>query len=210
MTQLPKLKLTYFDFDGGRGEAIRLALTLAQVPFEDDRLGREGFAAVREQLPYGALPVLYVDGKPLAQSNAIARYVGKLTDLYPADPWDAALCDEVLDTVEEVTTLIGVTMPLAEDLKKERRQYLVSNVLPSLLKGLQARLTQSDGEYFSGGRMSVADLKVSDLVGWLCSGHLDHIPTDFVHTTSPALVRHHEGVKNHRAITSYYASRKKS
>ena len=51
---MPKLKLTYFDFHGGRGEPARLALSLAGIPFEDDR-------------------VLEVDGAIVTQSNGINR-----------------------------------------------------------------------------------------------------------------------------------------
>ena len=98
---MPKLKLTYFDFDGGRGEAVRLALVLGKVAFEDDRVTFEKWQQIKSQQPYGALPVLYVDGAPVAQSNAIVRYVGKLTDMYPSDPLQAAFCDEILETVEE-------------------------------------------------------------------------------------------------------------
>jgi hypothetical protein len=31
---MPKLKLTYFDFHGGRGEPARLALSIGGIPFE--------------------------------------------------------------------------------------------------------------------------------------------------------------------------------
>jgi prostaglandin-H2 D-isomerase / glutathione transferase len=31
-------KLTYFDFDGGRGEVARLAFAIGAVPFVDDRV----------------------------------------------------------------------------------------------------------------------------------------------------------------------------
>jgi hypothetical protein len=35
---MPKLTLTYFDFDGGRGEPARLALSIAGIAFEDRRV----------------------------------------------------------------------------------------------------------------------------------------------------------------------------
>ena len=35
---MPKLKLIYFDFHGGRGEPARLALSMRGIPFEDDRV----------------------------------------------------------------------------------------------------------------------------------------------------------------------------
>jgi glutathione S-transferase len=65
--------------------------------------------------PFGALPVLEVDGQTLAQSNAINRYVGKLTDLYPTDAWQAALCDEAM---EDISTKIAATMFLPDEEKK--------------------------------------------------------------------------------------------
>ena len=40
-------KLTYFDFDGGRGEAIRIALHAAGLEFEDERLAFPDFSAAR-------------------------------------------------------------------------------------------------------------------------------------------------------------------
>ncbi len=35
---MAKLKLTYFDFDGGRGEPARLALHIGGIAFEDHRI----------------------------------------------------------------------------------------------------------------------------------------------------------------------------
>lgn len=204
---MQKLKLTYFDFDGGRGETIRLALALGKVPYEDDRVSRERWAQVKTQQPYGALPVLYVDGAPLAQSNAISRYVGKLTDLYPSDPWQAALCDEILETVEEITMHVGATMALSDEEKKLKREALMAESLPVFLSGLASRLSTSGGNYFANQRITVADLKACDLIQWLSSGMLDHIPVDFVQKTAPTLVQHSDRVKNDPRIKAYYNER---
>ena len=37
-SHMAKLKLTFFDFHGGRGEPARLALSIGGIPFEDDRV----------------------------------------------------------------------------------------------------------------------------------------------------------------------------
>ena len=42
---MPKLKLTYFDFHGGRGEPARLALSIGGIPFEDDRVAPSDWPA---------------------------------------------------------------------------------------------------------------------------------------------------------------------
>jgi Glutathione S-transferase, N-terminal domain len=94
---MAKIKLTYFDFHGGRGEPARLALSIGGIVFEDDRVAASDWERRKAYTPFGALPVLEVDGQIVAQSNAINRYVGKLAALYPSDPWQAALCDEAME-----------------------------------------------------------------------------------------------------------------
>src|SRR6266550_4247202 len=101
---MQKIKLTYFDFHGGRGEPARLALSIAGIPFEDDRVPGADWPRRKPSTPFGSLPVLEVDGAIVTQSNGINRYVGKLADLYPSDPWQAALCDEAMEAVEDITS----------------------------------------------------------------------------------------------------------
>jgi glutathione S-transferase len=129
---MPKLKLTYFDIHGGRGEPARLALSIGGIPFEDDRLAPSDWQRRKPDTPFGALPVLEVDGQALAQSNAVNRYVGKLTDLYPSDAWQAALCDEIMEAVEDISTKLAATFFLAEEEKKTQRKALVEGADPVL------------------------------------------------------------------------------
>lgn len=207
---MSKLKLTYFDFDGGRGEAVRLALAISNVPFEDERVTQEGWKSIKSQQPFGALPVLTVDGKQLAQSGAIMRYVGKLTDLYPSDPWQAAVCDQVIETVEEVSVHIGSTIPLSENEKKIRREALVADALPNLLGGLEKILKSNGNEFFVNGRLTVADMRVADLTHWFKSGMLDYIPLDLVDRFAPSLIKHMDMIKNEPRIKAYYQKRQVS
>ena len=67
---MPKLKLIYFDFHGGRGEPVRLALSIGGIPFEDDRVAPSDLPAHKPDTPFGAFPVLEVDGQTLAELNA--------------------------------------------------------------------------------------------------------------------------------------------
>ncbi|MGH7900003.1 MAG: glutathione S-transferase [Candidatus Binatia bacterium] len=202
---MAKLKLTYFDFHGGRGEPARLALAIGGIAFEDDRVAFAEWGRRKASTPFGALPVLEVDGEIVAQSNAINRYVGKLADLYPADPWQAALCDEVMDAVEEIGRTIEATFDLPEEEKRTRRQALVDGPITLYLTRLERRLEAQGGGYFAGDRLSVADLKVFVWIRHLGSGKLDHVPSDIVDRFARKLVEHCERIKNHPAVTAYYA-----
>ena len=78
--------LKYLDIKGV-AEPIRLALFIGGVPFADERVTYDDVAAMRAAgssvSPTGQVPILTVDGVPFSQSNAILRYVGRLTGLYP-------------------------------------------------------------------------------------------------------------------------------
>ena len=203
---MAKLKLTYFDFHGGRGEPARLALSIGRIPFEDDRVQFSDWERRKMDTPFGALPVLEVDGQVLAQSNAINRFVGKLANLYPSDPWQAALCDEAMDAVEDITNKIVATLFLPEGEKQTERNALVEGPIPFYLKRIQQRLEAHGGRYFAGDRLSVADLKVFVWIRHLKSGVLDHIPADLPDRVAPKLVEHYERVKNDPGVKAYYAT----
>jgi glutathione S-transferase len=202
---MPKLKLTYFDFHGGRGEPARLALSIGGIPFEDDRVAPSDWPARKVETPFGALPVLEVDEQTLAQSNAINRYVGTLTDLYPSDAWQAALCDEVMEAVEDINTKLAATYFLPEEEKKTQREALVEGPLPFYLTRLQRRLETHGGRYFAADRLTVADLKVFVWIRHLKSGVLDHVPADLPDRSAPKLVEHYQRVKNEPRVQGYYA-----
>src|SRR4029077_688929 len=198
------LKLTYFDFHGGRGEPARIALSMGGIPFEDDRVKGTDWERRKADTPFGALPLLEKDGEILAQSNAINRYVGRLTNLYPSDPWQAALCDEIMEAVEDITSKIAATMFLSDDLKKAQRKALVEGPLPFYLARLQQRLEAHGGRYFAGDRLTVADLKVFVWIRHLRSGVLDHVPANLPDRVAPRLVEHYERVKNDPRLQAYY------
>jgi prostaglandin-H2 D-isomerase / glutathione transferase len=205
---MARYKLTYFDFAGGRGESVRLAFILGNIPFEDERLSFEQWTALKEKSLYGALPILHIDGKALAQSGSLCRYVGKLSNLYPTDSFQAAICDEVMEAIEEVTMLIGNTMRMPEDEKKAKREILAREFLPPLLNGINGRVKEGTSLFVAADQLSVADLKLFDLTNWLRSGILDYLPTNLVDTCAPQLVAHCEKISQIPKIAEHLKNRK--
>jgi len=202
---MPKLKLTYFDFHGGRAEPVRLALHIGGVAFEDHRFTFAEFAEVRKSTPFGQVPTLTVDGVQVTQCDSILRYAGKLAGLYPTDAYQALLCDEVMYVVEEASVKIGPTFRMTGDAQKEARAALVNGSMPVYLGWLQSQLQAHGGEYFADNRLTVADLKVFADVSALKSGRLDHVPADLVEKVAPALNAHMQRIAKTPVVAQYYA-----
>lgn len=204
---MSKLKLTYFDFHGGRGEAIRLALAIGGIEFEDFRFPMSDFAEVVGPTPFAQVPTLEIDGQVITQTNAINRYVAKQADLYPTDDLQALMCDEVMDAAEDFLHKIVPTFRMEGEEQKAARQGIIDGPLSKFLLWAEARLSSQGGEFFADNRLTIADLKVFVMVNSLNSGNLDHIPADLVERLAPSLNAHNQRIKETSAVVAYYSNK---
>lgn len=202
---MDKLKLTYFDFAGGRAEPIRLALHIGGISFEDYRFAPADFPEVRKATPLNQVPTLHINDRVVTQSDAILRYAGKLAGLYPEDTLQALFCDEVLSALEDITVKIGATFGLKGEDLKQARDALATETLPRYLRWLQHQLESRGGAFLADKRLTIADLKALGILRWLASGKLDHIPADLVATVAPQLKDYMDRIGNTPAIAQYYA-----
>ena len=200
-------KLTYFDFDGGRAEPIRIAFHAAGIDFEDNRISFPEFGEMRQGTPFNSVPVLEIDGAAVTQSNALNRYVGKMAGLYPADDLQALYCDEVMNALEDLIHYIVPTFGLQDEELRLAREKLVDGWLSVYLRGLDELLARGGGEYFADNRLTVADLKAFVQIRSLRSGNLDYVPADLVERLAPSLVEHQERIEADPRVVAYYAAR---
>jgi glutathione S-transferase len=177
---MAEVKIRYFDFAGSRGEELRLALTLAGVPFEDDRIAGADFPAIKPDLPFGALPVVEIVGRgTFSQTNAILRLIGRLHGLHPCDPYEAARHDMLMDAAEELRHRISPSMRMEDPVaKKAAREALAAGFIPHWGRGVEALI--GDGPFVGGERPAVVDVKLYMAGRWLGSGVLEDIPTDIL------------------------------
>jgi prostaglandin-H2 D-isomerase / glutathione transferase len=172
--------ISYFDVPSSRGEECRLALTLAGVEFIDDRIAYKDWPARKASMPFGSVPVLTVAGKgQLAHSNAILNYIAAQFDLRPSEPWDRAIAEGVMESVEEMRIKIWETLRKGstDEEKVAIRKEFAEGPLQTWATHLSA---QVQGPFVSGELIFVADLKVWSIVQWFESGVIDHIPTDIL------------------------------
>lgn len=201
-------KLSYFDMAASRGEECRLALVLAGVEFEDDRIPYADWPKRKAEMPFGAVPVLTVMGKgTLSQSNAILNYIGTLHGLRPSEPWAAARHDAVMESVEETRTKIwsGLRVGQTEDEKRAARSEMVEKVV--LTWGSQIQ-TQLAGTFVCGEAIQVADLKVWALCQWLQSGVIEYVEREVLRPFEK-LGALHRAVENDPRVAGFRARHKR-
>ena len=123
------IKIYYSHLPFWRAEVSRIALFLSGIEFENKVILPDEFQRVKLDgrlddgtvIPHHQLPCLIVDGHPIAQTGAIARFCGKLSGLYPKNnDLLAAQIDQVLDLATDITVLVASTG--REDNEQEKRQ----------------------------------------------------------------------------------------
>jgi len=200
---MAKLKLSYFDIPASRGEECRLALFVAGVDFEDHRVKRGDWAVLKPVTPFGCLPVLEQEGKPaVSQSNAILGYIGRQYGLLPSDTWEALRLESLLCAAEDLRAAVSKTFGIRDPEELERRRAeLVDGPIRIWAANMEKQIK---GPFAGGAEISVADLKVFIVAGWLKKGVLDHVPTDVLSPFS-MLEGLYKNVKKHPKVVEWYA-----
>ena len=200
---MTKPKLTYFDAPISRGEECRLALVLAGVDFEDNRLTRDQWLALKPTTPFGGLPIFEVPGKPpVSQAIAILAHIGRRYGLLPEDEWEALRLESLLSAVEDIRYAIGRTFGIKDPKELEqKRAELVEGPLKTWASFMEKQIV---GPFAGGERISVADVRLFVLTRWLKGGVLDHVPPDVL-SSFPKLETLHDSVKQHPKVVAWHA-----
>ncbi len=181
-----ELKIIYFNFPFWRAEVARIPLYISNTKFEDKRITSEEFSYIKENgkmtdgtiIPFSQLPVLVIDGQSIAQTGAIARICGKISGFYPDSLVEAGKVDQIIDTATDINMLMRPSMREQDpDKKKLMRQELSKNDLPNYF-GYLEDLLKEENIWFAENRMTIADIAIWRLMGWLKSGVIDDIPQD--------------------------------
>jgi glutathione S-transferase len=172
MNQPTRVVFRYFNVRG-RGQALRDALTDAEVPFVDERveLG-PGWRAMKEQPaggPFASLPVLEWDGDVVAQALVIASYVSRRLGHYEGlAPGEVARLEMItsaayLDVSSHLSMMMRTPTPLTAE-NEEAYFTGFESTAASKLERIE-RLVAARGQRFLGGeRPVVADFFVFEAI----------------------------------------------
>jgi len=114
----------------------------------------------------------------------------------------------VIDCCTDITVAVGGSMREPDaDKKMELRKALADETLPRWF-GYLEKLLEDNGanSFFVGSSLSIADLAVWRMLGWLTGGVLDGIPPT-VAQPFPLLSRHFKSVDQHPKIRVWMDSK---
>ncbi|KAG8463165.1 hypothetical protein KFE25_011162 [Diacronema lutheri] len=194
------VKLTYFLYPG-RAEAIRVALAIGGVKFEDERLSVEDWKKHDKSCtPYGQLPVLYADGQPLAQSLAILAYASTIAGLHKCcnTPLTYAKVYEIVFLVDEIFDALKPTYSMSHDEQISARKALMGEggAIARVWGHIEKRLERNAKEhkYVVTHMVTAADVCVFCMAAMLSSGWLNGIDKDFL--------KNYPHVRAHKAMVA--------
>lgn len=205
------IKIYYSHTPFWRAEVLRVSLFISNIPFEDVRISREefinmiktGYLPNGKKVPFHQLPVIEVDGEIIGQTGAIARYCGKISNLYSNDNINAAKIDQIIDAATDITNLVSPTIREKDEQKKfEDRLLLKNKLLPRWFRYLENILSENTSDWFVENKMTIADIAMWRLLGWLISGIIDGIPTTIV-DSYPKLKNIHTNVHHHPKVQEW-------
>eukprot|EP00090_Calanus_glacialis_P024774 TRINITY_DN38474_c0_g1_i1.p1 TRINITY_DN38474_c0_g1~~TRINITY_DN38474_c0_g1_i1.p1 ORF type:complete len:218 (-),score=60.65 TRINITY_DN38474_c0_g1_i1:146-736(-) len=146
-----------------RGELSRLILAQARAEYEDCRIERAEWPALKKTLCLAQLPVLEVEGKVIAQSMSIARYLARRFGLAGKTDLDAAEADQTIDAIKDLWNIVTPMMKEQDNVKRaEMKKKLETETLPNWLKMMETLLTSKGGIHFAGNQLTWADIAMYD------------------------------------------------
>ena len=145
----------YFDVYG-RGEIIRLLLTVANVPYEDHRFGFEEWMKLKPSAEFGTCPILDIDGHNLVQTKAIVRYIAMTHGLYPTDPFDVYLVESFVDQVADIKEYL-IEFSAHNEMDKLAAHYEKQTGFLQVIERRLLKNTTNSG-WVVGSKMTVADV----------------------------------------------------
>jgi len=152
------------DLGSGNCQKVKLTADYLELSYRwvpiDIMKGETRSAEFLARNPFGQIPVVeFADGRHLAQSNAIVRYLARGSALLPETAFDQAKCDELMYweqySHEPYVAVARFQMVYLGKSSREREARLVERGDKAL--DTMERLLHSK-RFFVGDRLSVADI----------------------------------------------------
>lgn len=217
LTNGKKLKLVYFGIPA-LGEPLRLLLALGDFDWEDVKVTFPQWSELKGSSRWGQMPLLQVDGRELAQTKAIARFLAKQVSvdggraLYPSDLVAAYEVDEFVDAFEDVRGKLVPTFSIQDQAEKESARAALlapgTGAAAQLLAKLEAHCGTAASGCMVGSATTLADVWCFFFLNFLRCGFWDGISPDSVSAVHyPKLFAVERRVAALPKVAAYYGAK---
>ena len=167
----PTWKLTYFD-GRGRAEILRLILAYNGRKYIDNRISFEEWATIQSSTPFGALPVLEINGCMYAQAIAVAQFLARESGLYTKNSLDTLTIDQILLAREDI--LVPEAKIKFEKDKAKQKEFLdeyIENLYPKYFTYFNNLIKKNPAKsgFAIGKNITLADISIFDMTEWVTS-----------------------------------------
>jgi glutathione S-transferase len=187
LTGSTPLKLEYFNIEGV-AEPVRLALSVASIPFDDVRIAFEEWQSKKPTTKHGVLPEMTLpSGEVVTDSMAMLRLVGEADEedkLYPSEVTKRLKIEQVLGLVGDLTRAWSPSLYLSmrpgrfgypadwsgeekDKVVKAVREAFVSEDLPKFMGHFEELVKESGDGFLTGEDLTIADLSAFQQVSFM-------------------------------------------
>ena len=221
------LKLEYFAIEGV-AEQVRIALSVASVPFDDIAFPFSEWAERKPGTKYGQVPELTLpNGVLVTDSLAMLRLAGEADaegKLYPADDVAKRIKIEMaLGLVGDLTRAwnpcIYVSMrPVmfghppkeewsdADATVKKLRESFMADAFPRYMGYFVDMIKENGDAFLVGEDLTIADISAYQQISYFRKGITDHVPKECLEAY-PAVLAWLGRVEGHSKVAAYKASK---
>ncbi|KAK0395161.1 hypothetical protein QR680_001148 [Steinernema hermaphroditum] len=197
-------KLIYFDIRN-LAETARLMFECSGTKYEDVRISASEWSELKKSTPFGMLPVLEVNGKPVYESQAINRYLAGILGFGGRNNFENAQLDAVADSFKDfrsaVRPFIYVAGGMNEGDTEELRKTALLPAVESYFPKFCERLKASSSSFLFDFGVSWVDFDIADCLYTLV-GFDQHLLDNY-----PELGRLVTAVREIPSLKSYYERR---
>ncbi|CAG5128687.1 unnamed protein product [Candidula unifasciata] len=150
----------------GRAELIRLLLTYADIPFDDHLLRDLDWKCLMCKMPYGNLPVLWIDHNVYGEPSAIIRFLARHLGLLGNSETESLTAEAVLHQVQDLkeSEVMQKAYEEMQELPDDNFEKLMKVLLPQHFTFWTNHVQSTPGPFILGSGISVADLAIYDFI----------------------------------------------
>ena len=162
-------KLTYFPVEA-KGELTRFIFAQAGVEYEDVRIKKDEWSALKPTTPFGYLPTLEVNGEVLGGSGPIARFVAEKHGLAGSNAIENVKLAGIKDVLDEVVLkMLKAYFENDRAMKKQLSDEVVEKHIPKYLDLMETIIknNSTDGIWLFGSTVTYVDLNLYLVVDFM-------------------------------------------